>query len=106
MCKSLQVALLRTLQSGEYSPVGSAETRYCDVRVLAAANRKLLDLVDAGEFRRDLYYRLNIIHLEVPPLREREGDALLLCKYFLEALGATTIKSRDCGFPPRPATCC
>jgi DNA-binding NtrC family response regulator len=87
MCKSLQVALLRTLQSGEYSPVGSAETRYCDVRVLAAANRKLLDLVEAGEFRRDLYYRLNIIHLEVPPLREREGDALLLCQHFLEALG-------------------
>jgi DNA-binding NtrC family response regulator len=88
MSKSLQVALLRTLQSGEYSPVGSAETRYCDVRVLAAANRKLLDLVDAGEFRRDLYYRLNIIHLEVPPLRDREGDALLLCDHFLETLGA------------------
>jgi DNA-binding NtrC family response regulator len=87
MSKSLQVALLRTLQSGEYSPVGSAETRYCDVRVLAAANRKLLDLVDAGEFRRDLYYRLNIIHLEVPPLRDREGDALLLCEHFLETLG-------------------
>ena len=86
MSKSLQVALLRTLQSGEYSPVGSAETRYCDVRVLAAANRKLLDLVDAGEFRRDLYYRLNIIHLEIPPLREREGDVLLLCEYFLKAL--------------------
>jgi DNA-binding NtrC family response regulator len=88
MSKSLQVALLRTLQSGEYSPVGSAETRYCDVRVLAAANRKLLDLVDSGEFRRDLYYRLNIIHLEVPPLREREGDALVLCEHFLETLGA------------------
>ena len=88
MSKSLQVALLRTLQSGEYSPVGSAETRYCDVRVLAAANRKLLDLVDAGEFRRDLYYRLNIIHLEIPPLRDREGDALLLCQHFLETLGA------------------
>jgi transcriptional regulator with GAF, ATPase, and Fis domain len=87
MSKSLQVALLRTLQSGEYSPVGSPETRYCDVRVLAAANRKLLDLVDSGEFRRDLYYRLNIIHLEVPPLREREGDALLLCDYFVESLG-------------------
>ena len=88
MSKSLQVALLRTLQSGEYSPVGSAETRYCDVRVLAAANRKLLDLVDAGEFRRDLYYRLNIIHLEIPPLRDRQGDALLLVEHFLEALGA------------------
>jgi DNA-binding NtrC family response regulator len=89
MSRSLQVALLRTLQSGEYSPVGSAETRFCDVRVIAAANRNLLDLVDAGEFRRDLYYRLNIIHLEVPPLRERRGDLPLLCDYFLRLLAET-----------------
>jgi DNA-binding NtrC family response regulator len=86
MSRSLQVALLRTLQSGEYSPVGSAETRYCDVRVIAAANRDLLELAGSGEFREDLYYRLNIIHLEVPPLRERRGDLPLLCDYFVRAL--------------------
>jgi DNA-binding NtrC family response regulator len=88
MSRSLQVTLLRTLQSGEYSPVGSADTRYCDVRVIAAANRNLLDLVDSGEFRQDLYYRLNIIHLELPPLRERRGDLPVLCDYFLRVLSA------------------
>ncbi len=88
MSKSLQAALLRTLQSGEYSPVGSSETRYCDVRVIAAANRRLLEMVDSGEFRRDLYYRLNIIRLETPPLRERKGDIPLLCQHFAETLGA------------------
>ena len=86
MSRSLQVALLRTLQSGEYSPVGSAETRYCDVRVIAAANCNLLDLVDSGDFRQDLYYRLNIIHLEAPPLRERRGDLPLLFDHFLRTL--------------------
>ena len=86
MSRSLQVALLRTLQSGEYSPVGSAEPRFCDVRVIAAANRNLLDLVDSGEFRQDLYYRLNIIHLETPPLRERRSDLPLLCDHFLRSL--------------------
>jgi DNA-binding NtrC family response regulator len=86
MSRSLQVALLRTLQSGEYSPVGSAETRFCDVRVIAAASRNLLELVQAGAFREDLYYRLNIIQLETPPLRERRGDVPLLCEYFLHLL--------------------
>jgi DNA-binding NtrC family response regulator len=86
MSRSLQVTLLRTLQSGEYSPVGSADTRFCDVRVIAAANRNLLDLVDSGEFRQDLYYRLNIIHLEIPPLRERRGDVPILCDHFLRTL--------------------
>jgi len=88
MSKSLQVALLRTLQSGEYSPVGSSETRYCDVRVIAAANRSLLEMIDSGGFRRDLYYRLNIIRLETPPLRARKGDIPVLCKHFAETLGA------------------
>jgi DNA-binding NtrC family response regulator len=88
MSKSLQAALLRTLQSGEYSPVGSSETKFCDVRVIAAANRDLIEMIDAGEFRRDLYYRLNIIRLEIPPLRERKGDIPLLCAHFAKTLGA------------------
>jgi DNA-binding NtrC family response regulator len=88
MSKSLQAALLRTLQSGEYSPVGSSETRFCDVRVIAAANRDLVEMVEAGEFRRDLYYRLNIIRLDVPALRERKSDIPLLCDHFLLTLGA------------------
>ena len=88
MSKSLQAALLRTLQSGEYSPVGSSETKFCDVRVIAAANRDLIEMMDAGEFRRDLYYRLNIIRLEVPPLRDRKGDIPLLAEHFARTLGA------------------
>lgn len=88
MSKSLQAALLRVLQSGEYSPVGSSETKYCDVRVIAAANRDLTEMMDAGEFRRDLYYRLNIIRLETPPLRERKGDIPLLCDHFASVLAS------------------
>jgi DNA-binding NtrC family response regulator len=87
MSPSLQAALLRTLQSGEYSPVGSSETRFCDVRVIAASNRDLSEMVDKGEFRRDLFYRLNIIRLELPPLRERKGDLPELCRHFCEKLG-------------------
>ncbi|NNE19541.1 MAG: sigma-54-dependent Fis family transcriptional regulator [Myxococcales bacterium] len=88
MSKSLQAALLRTLQSGEYSPVGSSETKFCNVRVIAAANRDLSEMMDAGEFRRDLYYRLNIIRLEVPALRERKCDIPLLSEHFARTLGA------------------
>ncbi len=87
MSKSLQAALLRTLQSGEYSPVGSSETKFCDIRVIAAANRDLTEMMDAGAFRRDLYYRLNIIRLETPPLRERKGDIPLLAEHFARTLG-------------------
>ena len=87
MSPSLQAALLRTLQSGEYSPVGSSETRTCDVRVIAASNRDLKQMVDEGGFRQDLYYRLNIIRLEIPALRERKTDIPLLVEHFAGLLG-------------------
>ena len=106
MSRSLQVALLRTMQSGEYSPVGSAETRFCDVRVIAAANRNLLDLVESGEFRKDLYYRLNIIQLEVPPLRERRGDLPLLCDHFVRVLAETHHKRTPRLTKRRPRRSC
>ena len=96
MSKSLQVKLLRILQSGEYAPVGADENHYCDVRVIAATNQNLKSLVDAGEFRKDLYYRLNIIRLELPPLRERRGDIPLLIDHFLRAFGSTYGKSGLC----------
>ena len=94
MNPSLQAALLRTLQSGEYSPLGCSETRYCDVRVIAATNQNLLDLVGSGRFRRDLYYRINIIRLDIPPLREHKCDIPLLCNHMLRVMGA---KQSDAG---------
>ena len=85
---AFQVKLLRTLQSGEYSPVGMAETRSCDARVIAATNRDLDNSMQDGSFRRDLYYRLSVIRLEVPPLRERPGDIPLLVRHFAASFAA------------------
>ncbi|MGP8330443.1 MAG: sigma 54-interacting transcriptional regulator, partial [Methanosarcinaceae archaeon] len=80
----LQVKLLRILQTGEYSPVGSERTRHCNVRIIAATNQDLRSLVAEGKFRNDLYYRLNIVRLTLPPLVERRSDILVLAKHFLE----------------------
>jgi transcriptional regulator with PAS, ATPase and Fis domain len=88
MGRPLQVALLRLLQTGEFTPVGSVESRYTDARVIAATNCNLLTLIEAGRFRHDLYYRLNIIRIELPPLRERRDDIPLLIDHFLRDLGA------------------
>ncbi len=84
MSPAMQVKLLRVLQTGEYSPVGMAETLYCDVRVVAATNQKLESRLADGSLRPDLFYRLNVIRIEVPPLRDRRGDILLLARRFAE----------------------
>lgn len=80
---SMQVKLLRVLQEQEIRPVGSAQRKKINVRILAATARELDEEVRQGRFREDLFYRLNVIHLEVPPLRRRSTDIPLLCDYFL-----------------------
>ena len=80
---SMQTRLLRVLQDGEIMRVGSTAPRKVDVRVIAATNRNLKDCVMAGTFRRDLYYRLNVATIQIPPLRERPEDIGLLAKVFL-----------------------
>jgi len=81
---ALQVKLLHVLQERRFEPVGSEQTVTADVRVILASNRDLWSEVEAGRFRRDLYYRVNVVNIPIPPLRERVGDIPLLAGHFLE----------------------
>ncbi len=93
----MQVKLLRVLQEGTFIAVGAIETRKIDVRVIAATNRNLKEMVEQGTFREDLYYRLNVINIRVPPLRERKEDIPLLSEFFLN-------KSAEKGNPKKILT--
>jgi DNA-binding NtrC family response regulator len=80
----MQVKLLRVLQEFEFEAVGGAKTHHVDVRVILATNENLETLVASGRFRQDLYYRVNVINIELPSLRERIADIPLLAEHFLE----------------------
>ncbi|MGA1840552.1 MAG: sigma-54 interaction domain-containing protein [bacterium] len=80
---ALQVRLLRVLQNGTYEPLGATETLKADVRILAATNKNLQEEVKAGRFRDDLYYRINVIKLRIPPLKDRKEDIPLLVEHFI-----------------------
>jgi two-component system response regulator HupR/HoxA len=85
----MQVKLLRVLQEGTFMSVGATEGRKVDVRIIAATNRNLKEMVEQGTFREDLYYRLNVINIRVPPLRERKEDIPYLVDFFLAKISET-----------------
>ncbi|MBB4284511.1 nif-specific transcriptional activator NifA [Roseospira goensis] len=95
---AFQVKLLRVLQEGQFERLGSSRTRTVDVRIIAATNRNLEDAVARGEFRADLYYRINVVTLVMPPLRDRREDIEPLARHFLDRFNAEN--GDNLGFAP------
>ncbi|RMH87339.1 MAG: GAF domain-containing protein [Calditrichaeota bacterium] len=97
--KNVQTKLLRVIQEGEIKRVGETKIRKVDVRIIAATNKDLWEEVEAGNFREDLYYRLNVINIKMPPLRERKGDIPILAEHFLHKFARENRKTIK-GFTP------
>ncbi|MBW2630721.1 MAG: sigma 54-interacting transcriptional regulator [Deltaproteobacteria bacterium] len=92
---ALQVRLLRVLQEKTYEPLGAVKSEQADVRIITATNRDLFKMVKQGKFREDLYYRINVIKLKLPPLRERKEDIPLLADHFIKAFCSVQNKAID-----------
>jgi two-component system NtrC family response regulator len=104
MSHAMQVKLLRVLQEGEFTPVGDTESQKVDIRLIAATNRNLDEAVEKGDFREDLFYRLNVIDIHVPPLRHRKEDIILIANHFLELYSGQS-ESEQFSLGPDAATC-
>jgi two-component system response regulator HydG len=100
MSLTMQVKLLRVVQEREFTRVGGEKTIQVDVRVIAATNKNLIDLIGKGAFREDLYYRLNVVGMEIPSLRQRREDIPLLAQHFLKTFSAKNQKDIK-GFTPQ-----
>ncbi len=98
MTPAMQVKLLRALQEKKVRRVGGADEEPVDVRIVGATNRDLAELIDEGQFREDLFYRINVIPIFLPPLRHRRGDIPLLVEHFIGKY------SREMGIEPKPIT--
>ncbi len=85
--KNMQVKLLRAIAGNGFTPIGGSQVKYPDVRIISATNRNLWDAVNKGRFRRDFFYRIHVIPIELPPLRERKEDISLLANHFLKKYG-------------------
>jgi len=95
MRADLQTRLLRVLEDGEVRPLGGTASRKVDVRIVSATNRDLAAAIAGGEFREDLFYRLNVIRIDVPPLRDRADDVPLLASHLLAGLGAPDVRLEE-----------
>jgi transcriptional regulator with GAF, ATPase, and Fis domain len=100
----LQVKLLRVLQERQFERVGGTATIKVDLRLIAATNKNLEEAIESGQFRQDLYYRLNVVSLEMPPLRDRREDIMLLGNYFADKYGAMCNRKLK-GFSPEARAC-
>jgi transcriptional regulator with PAS, ATPase and Fis domain len=104
MPPTMQTSLLRVLQEGEIKPLGAEHKKHVDVRVISATNKDLEDAVEKGEFREDLFYRLNVFAIKLPPLRQRVGDIPILAQHFITKFSRKTKKPLK-GLTPAAVQC-